>query len=103
MLGKILETRSEGMLDEYGLAPVQFNEKRFRKPPTTVTFDRAVKAMNFSDGEQAYALAGGEQDRSSVQFQLASVARGAGKIRGRFGMEVLRGKWRLTPSSGCSR
>lgn len=77
LLGKILETRSEGMLDEYGLAPVQFNEKRFRKPPTTVTFDRAVKAMNFSDGEQAYALAGGEQDRSSVQFQLASVARAA--------------------------
>jgi hypothetical protein len=77
LLGKILETRSEGTLDDSGLAPTQFHEKRFRKAPTTVTFDRAGKAMSFSDGEQTYALTGGEQDRSSVQFQLAGVARAA--------------------------
>jgi hypothetical protein len=77
LLGKILESRSEGVLDDFGLAPTQFNEKRFRKSPTTVTFDRAGKAINFSDGDETYALVGGEQDRSSIQFQLAAVARAA--------------------------
>ena len=77
LLGKILETRSEGALDDFGLAPAQFREKRFRKAPTTVTFDRSGKAMNFSESDETYALSGGEQDRSSIQFQLAAVARAA--------------------------
>ncbi len=75
LLGKILESRSEGAVDDFGLAPAQFSEKRYRKSATTVTFDRAGKALGFSDGEQNYPLLGGEQDRGSVQFQLAAVAR----------------------------
>jgi len=77
LFGKILETRSEGAIDEFGLAPAQFHEKRFRKAPTTVTFDRAAKTMTFSESEQVHPLAGGEQDRSSIQFQLSAVARAA--------------------------
>ncbi len=77
LLGKILENRSEGAIDAYGLAPVQFHEKRFRKDATTATFDRAAKSMSFNSGKKTYPLAGGEQDRASVQWQLAAVARAA--------------------------
>jgi len=77
LLGKILENRSEGTLDAYGLAPAQFNEKRFRKDPTSATFDRAAKSLSFNSGKKVYSLEGGEQDRASVQWQLAAVARAA--------------------------
>ncbi len=76
-LGKILDNRSEGAVDAFGLAPSQFNEKRFRKQPTSIKFDRAAKAISFSEGELTYPLLGGEQDRGSVQWQLAAVARAA--------------------------
>ncbi|MES2902523.1 MAG: DUF3108 domain-containing protein [Pseudomonadota bacterium] len=77
LLGKILDNRSEGAIDAYGLAPAQFNEKRFRKDPTSATFDRAAKSLSFNSGKKVYPLAGGEQDRASVQWQLAAVARAA--------------------------
>lgn len=75
ILGKILENRSEGTVDGFGLAPSQFTEKRFRKAETTATFDRAAKTMGFNQGDKTYPLLGGEQDRGSVQWQLAAVAR----------------------------
>lgn len=76
-LGKILDNRSEGVIDAFGLAPTQFNEKRFRKEPTLATFDRAARKISFNTGDEHYPLLGGEQDRSSVQWQLAAVARAA--------------------------
>lgn len=75
MLGKILDSRSEGTVDAYGIAPAQFVEKRFRKDPTTATFDRAAKSLTFSAGSESYPLLGGEQDRSTAQWQLAALAR----------------------------
>jgi hypothetical protein len=77
LLGKILDNRTEGLIDAFGLAPAQFNEKRFRKAATTATFDRAGKAITFNEGNERYPLLGGEQDRASVQWQLAAVARAA--------------------------
>ncbi len=77
ILGKILDSRSEGLIDVYGLAPLQFREKRFRKDETIARFDRNAKSIGFNDGKLTYALTGGEQDRGSVQWQLAAVARGA--------------------------
>lgn len=77
VLGKILENRSEGTIDAYGLAPAQFSEKRYRKDATTATFDRAAKVLSFSGDKQTYPLLGGEQDRGSAQWQLAAVARAA--------------------------
>lgn len=77
ILGKILENRSEGAIDAYGLAPAQWYEKRFRKDANTTTFDRAAKAIVFSTGEKTYPLLGGEQDRASAQWQLVAVARAA--------------------------
>jgi len=75
LFGKVLEQRSEGTLDEYGLAPATFYEKRFRKDPTTTRFDRGTHRIEFEDGKVSYAIRGGEQDRSSVTFQLAVLAR----------------------------
>ncbi|NHZ96775.1 DUF3108 domain-containing protein [Massilia sp. CCM 8734] len=75
MLGKILESRSEGTVDTYGIAPAQFVEKRFRKEATTATFDRGAKTLSFSAGKDTFPLLGGEQDRSSAQWQLAALAR----------------------------
>ncbi|UQV45872.1 DUF3108 domain-containing protein [Janthinobacterium lividum] len=75
LFGKILEQRSEGMVDDYGLAPAQFVEKRFRKEAATTTFKRDSKTIVFSEGDDSYPLKGGEQDRNSTVWQLVSVAR----------------------------
>ena len=75
LLGKILDSRSEGGIDDHGLAPLSFNEKRFRRDPTTTTFDRAAGAIRFSASDLTYPIRGGEQDRNSAIWQLISVAR----------------------------
>jgi hypothetical protein len=78
LVGKILEAKSEGVIDEYGLAPSTFSEKRFRKDRVTTSFDRAAKKIIFSDASaKGYALKGGEQDRNSALWQLISIARAA--------------------------
>lgn len=78
VFGTITDNRSSGAIDAYGLAPAEFHEKRFRKEPTTTSFDREAGTLRFSDGKQTYRLKGGEQDRASITWQLAAVARGAG-------------------------
>jgi len=75
LVGKILDARSEGTIDGYGLAPANFTEKRFRKEQTTTTFDRAAGTIRFSASEQTYPIKGGEQDRNSVIWELVAVAR----------------------------
>ncbi|MEF2269461.1 DUF3108 domain-containing protein [Janthinobacterium sp. LS2A] len=77
LFGKILEQRSEGTVDDYGLAPAQFVEKRFRKEAATTTFKRDSKTIVFSEGDDSYPLKGGEQDRNSTVWQLVSIARAA--------------------------
>jgi hypothetical protein len=78
VLGTITEDRSVGAVDAFGLAPGEFWEKRLRKDATTTTFERDSKTLRFSESEKTYALKGGEQDRVSVTWQLAAVARAAG-------------------------
>jgi hypothetical protein len=75
LFGKILENRSEGTLDDYGLAPSTFYEKRFRKEPTTATFKRDEKSITFAIGDERYPINGGEQDRTSAPWQLLAIAR----------------------------
>lgn len=77
IVGTILENRSEGLIDSYGVAPAQFYEKRIRRDPVTTTFDRGGKGITFTESKVVYPLLGGEQDRSSVTWQLVSVARAA--------------------------
>ncbi len=76
-LGKLLESQSNGVINAYGLAPTDLVEKRFRKPPHTVTFDRRTKTIRFSASQQTYPIKGGEQDRTSITWQIVSIARGA--------------------------
>lgn len=81
LIGKILDARSEGVIDDYGLAPVSFTEKRFRKSAVTTSFDRAAGVIRFPESDQTLPISGGEQDRSSAVWQLISIARAA---QGRF-------------------
>jgi hypothetical protein len=76
MLGKIQESKSEGTIDQFGLAPLQFIEKRFRKDPTTTQFDRNKNQISFSQSDLHHPIKGGEQDRISVIWQIISLVRG---------------------------
>ena len=75
VFGKIHESRSSGAVDAYGLAPAQWQEKRYRRDPSATTFDRGARRITFSDSDKSATLVGGEQDRASVEFQLVSIAR----------------------------
>lgn len=77
LLGKILDARTEGIVDDYGLAPVSFNEKRFSKAATATSFDRSARIISFSAVDDTHPMQGGEQDRNSIVWQLVSVARAA--------------------------
>ena len=77
LLGKIVENHSEGAVDNYGLAPTQFTEKKMRKQATNTAFNRDAKTIGFTDGKLTYPLVGGEQDRASAAWQLVGLARGA--------------------------
>jgi hypothetical protein len=78
IFGKLLETRSDGVLDAFGIAPIHFFEKRFRKDPYEVSFDRTGNHISFTSEKTAsYPIKGGEQDRGTAPWQLAAVARGA--------------------------
>jgi len=77
IFGKVLDYRSEGGIDGYGLAPDTYYEKRIRKGAGTTTFKRDDKTIDFADNEKSVPLKGGEQDRSSAPWQLAAIARGA--------------------------
>lgn len=74
-VGKLLEASSEGTVDSFGLAPNVFVDKRFRRDPTTTTFNRDSNTITFTQSSESYPLLGGEQDRSSIIWQLISVAR----------------------------
>ena len=77
LFGKVLDAKSEGRIDAYGLAPASFTEKRLRKEATVTSFDHASDLISFSASADTYPLKGGEQDRNSAIWQLIAVARGA--------------------------
>lgn len=82
LVGKILDAESEGTIDQYGLAPTSFTEKRFRKDATTTSFNHGSRLISFSTNTDTYPIKGGEQDRNSAIWQLIALARGAhGKFR----------------------
>lgn len=75
LLGKIQESSSSGTLEASGLAPHRFTETRFRKEMTTTTFVYEEKKITFSEGSPSMKLLSGTQDRASVVWQLATIAR----------------------------
>lgn len=75
IFGRILSTSSEGNINEQGLAPVLFKEKRLRKAESHTRFDRDSKLISFSDSDLHYPIKGGEQDRLSATWQLVTLLR----------------------------
>jgi hypothetical protein len=72
----VLNFRSEGEIREFGIAPVLYSEKPFRKSLTNTHFQHANGKISFSASEATYPYKGGEQDRGSIIWQLAGIGRG---------------------------
>jgi len=72
----VLNFKSEGLINEQGLAPVLYSEKPFRKSLVNTHFQHANGKISFSASEASYPYKGGEQDRASIIWQLASIGRG---------------------------
>ena len=76
LLLNLLSYQSSGQIGHTGLLPEQYQEKRIGKSATTTHFVRERKTISFSASTQLYDIRGGEQDRGSVIWQLAGLARG---------------------------
>ena len=72
----VLTFKSEGEIDAFGVAPILYNEKRFRKPATNTHFHRERNIISFSASARSYPRNGGEQDRATVIWQLVGIGRG---------------------------
>ncbi len=76
LLLNLLSYQSSGQIGDTGLMPEQYQEKRIGKSATTTHFVRERKTISFSASTQIHDIRGGEQDRGSVIWQLAGLARG---------------------------
>lgn len=72
----VLTFKSEGTIDDTGIVPELYSEKRFRKSETNTHFHRERNAISFSASTKSYPRTGVEQDRASVIWQLAGIGRG---------------------------
>lgn len=72
----VLSYRSEGYLNELGIMPALYVEKRLGKSSTNTHFHRERQIISFSASTNSYLVKGGEQDRATVFWQLAGLARG---------------------------
>ncbi len=68
-------SRSEGEIDDYGIAPVKWTEKRARRAETATHFNREAGTVTFSASEASFPLLVGAQDRVTVPFQLGGIGR----------------------------
>ncbi|NYE63435.1 hypothetical protein FHW58_004665 [Duganella sp. 1224] len=71
----LLTSRSEGEIDDYGIAPVKWTEKRARRAETATHFNRDAGTITFSASEASFPLLVGAQDRVTVPFQLGGIGR----------------------------
>ena len=74
----VLSYKSTGTVNASGIEPELYVEKRFRKSETNTHFHRERKTISFSASTNSYESKGGEQDRASVIWQIASFGRGDG-------------------------
>jgi hypothetical protein len=75
----LLNFKSAGVIDDFGVAPVMYSEKRFRRPETNTHFHRERNTISFSASTVIYPRKGGEQDRASIIWQLTGIGRGDGE------------------------
>lgn len=71
----LLDFESQGIIDEHGVSPVLYTQKRFRKSATNTHFHRERNLISFSASTLSYPRQGGEQDRASLIWQLAAIGR----------------------------
>ncbi|SDH17655.1 MULTISPECIES: DUF3108 domain-containing protein [unclassified Duganella] len=71
----LLVLRSEGTIDDAGIAPVKVTEKRTRRAETATHFNRDAGTISFSASERSYPLLPGAQDKATVPFQLGGIGR----------------------------
>ncbi|WP_371867959.1 DUF3108 domain-containing protein [Pseudoduganella rivuli] len=71
----VLELNSEGEIDDAGIAPNKFTEKRRGRSLTATHFQRGEGRITFSASERSYPLLTGAQDRATIPFQLAAIGR----------------------------
>jgi hypothetical protein len=72
----LLTFKSAGVIDDFGIAPVIYAEKRFRRSETNTHFHRERNTISFSASTASYPRQGGEQDRASIIWQLTGIGRG---------------------------
>ncbi|MES2024571.1 MAG: DUF3108 domain-containing protein [Pseudomonadota bacterium] len=71
-----LRFKSTGTIEDIGIVPELYSEKRFRKSETNTHFHRERNTISFSASTLSYPRTGGEQDRASIIWQLAGIGRG---------------------------
>lgn len=76
LLLTLLSYQSSGQIGAAGILPELYHEKRIGKSATSTHFVRDRKTISFSASTATYDIQGGEQDRGSVIWQLAGLARG---------------------------
>lgn len=69
--------RSQGRLDEQGLAPQRYAQQRRGRDAQATNFRREEGMINFSASTEQVALPAGVQDRISWWLQLAAIVTGA--------------------------
>ncbi len=76
LLFTLLKYRNDGELGKLGIAPQLYAEKRIGRSETNTHFQRAANVISFSASTATVPVQGGEQDRGSWVWQLASLGRG---------------------------
>lgn len=78
----LLVLRSEGAIDDNGIAPDKVTEKRARRAETATHFNRGGEGggggggtITFSASGRSFPLLAGAQDKATVPFQLAAIGR----------------------------
>ncbi len=71
----LLQVNSEGTINEFGIAPAKFTEKRRNRAATATHFNQLEQKITFSSSERSVPLAAGAQDRATLLFQLAGIGR----------------------------
>jgi len=73
----ILHFKSEGALDDYGIAPNLYSQQAMLRSETNTHFNRDDRnSISFSSSKLSLPRKGGEQDRASVMWELAGIGRG---------------------------
>ncbi|RJF97614.1 DUF3108 domain-containing protein [Noviherbaspirillum saxi] len=72
----VLNFKSEGVINEQGVAPVLYSEKPRNKSLTHTHFQHDNRKITFSASEANYPYQGDEQDRASIMWQLSGIGRG---------------------------